>query len=119
VVDNISTKIIYDLSILPQGEVTPVVLIADGGTSGVLDPADESLAEREGVWIYLGVMDPADIMEVKQSYHLDKNAENEYQGDTSTFNIDMFAGQVEGAAVNPCLAPLVGTPAVGDEVTCP
>jgi predicted ribosomally synthesized peptide with SipW-like signal peptide len=120
VVNNISTKIIYDLSITPEGAPGPVVLIADTGTPGVLDLGDESLADRADIWIYLGVMQPLDVMEVSQSYHLVTAAGNEYQGDTSTFNINLFASQQEGAAIDPCgdpLNPLV-PPALGDELVC-
>ncbi len=121
VIDNISTHIIYDLSILPPGpSPTPVVLIADTGVPGELDITDDSLADRVDVWIYLGVMDPADVMVVTQSYHLVTSAGNEYQGDTSTFNIKLFASQVEGAAIDPCIDPLspLTPPVLGDELVC-
>ncbi|MDP3063967.1 MAG: TasA family protein [Chloroflexota bacterium] len=122
-VDDISTKIIYDLSFkLPKGAERPVVLIADVGTPGELDPdrGDWSLARRSGVWIYLGVMNPRDVMEVTQSYHLVTSAGNEYQGDTTTFDINLFAGQEEGAAIDPCgasLSPLLPL-VLGEERVC-
>ncbi|MDP3065025.1 MAG: TasA family protein [Chloroflexota bacterium] len=120
-VTNISTKIIYDLSILPPGpSPTPVVLIADTGVLGELEITDYSLADRVGLWIYLGVINPADTMVVTQSYHLVTSAGNEYQGDTSTFDIDLFASQVEGAAIDPCGDPLstLSPPVPGDQMAC-
>jgi hypothetical protein len=118
VIDDISEVIIYDLSIAPGGTPLPP-LIEDSGVPGVLDGTDQSLADRLDVWIYLGVMQPAGTMVVTQSYHLEAASYNEYQGDTSTFNIDMFASQVEGAAIDPCGSPLGIPPALGFELVCP
>jgi len=47
-------------------------------------------------WIYLGVLEPGQIIVIRQSYHLDKDVENWGQSDLVTFDMEFLAQQTVG-----------------------
>lgn len=49
--------------------------------------------------VYLGMLPAGWYMKVYQSYHMDENAGNEYQGDALTFDINLTANQLTGTAL--------------------
>ena len=52
-------------------------------------------------WMYLGVLEPAEQITVKQSYHLDSEVGNWGQSDKVTFDMDFVAQQIEGTLPPP------------------
>lgn len=62
----------------------------------ITEDEDQRLDDINTKWIYLGKLWPGQMLVVKQSYHLEGTAGNEYQGDSVTFDIEIFANQVTG-----------------------
>jgi predicted ribosomally synthesized peptide with SipW-like signal peptide len=58
-------------------------------------------------WIYLGVLQPEEIMIVVQSYHLDASVENWGQSDRVLFDIEYFGQQTEGDPQPPEPTPVL------------
>jgi len=99
--NNLSSVIWYDL----------YVEVYDGSNNllfwqTIYEDADmKSIAEIFGVMnevekgVYLGMIPAGGYMKVTQSYHMAPNAGNEYQGDTMTFDIAVYAEQLHGEAV--------------------
>lgn len=56
---------------------------------------DETLNGIQGDKLYLGHFQPDEEKKVSISFHLDINAGNEYQGDQSTFDINLYAVQLK------------------------
>ena len=81
-VDDIASLIDYDLVV--DGEV-------------IIDIEQKiKISDIDCFWIYLGKIEPNASMVVTQSYHLDKDAGNEYQGDSMGFLIELYAQQIRG-----------------------
>jgi predicted ribosomally synthesized peptide with SipW-like signal peptide len=49
--------------------------------------------------VYLGMIPANGYMKVKQSYHMNPDAGNKFQGDQMTFNIEVKAEQIKGTTV--------------------
>lgn len=58
-------------------------------------------------WIYLGILQPGEMMCVIQSYHLDKDVDNWGQSDKVTFDIEFLAQQIEGDPMPPQPTPVL------------
>ena len=108
---DIASLIIYDMHVL-------VLPPADGPFSQLLAPGpltndenkwwqmqfhddqgftmDNLFGDTEPQSVILGSIPPGGTMHVWQSYHLSPDAGNEYQGDCLSFDIALFAQQVEG-----------------------
>ena len=78
-INDISNWIMYDLVV---DDV--VIFYEDDGYT---------LGDIACMWMPLGTLQPGAIMHVKQSYHLDPETGNAYQGDIVTFDIELFAEQ--------------------------
>jgi len=86
-IDDISQVINYDLTV-------------DGVV--IIDETDDvQMADIDCCWIYLGVIQPGASMEVTQSYHMQGDTGNEYQGDVVEFTIELFAQQTVGCPPPP------------------
>ena len=59
------------------------------------------MGEIESLWVPLGRLNAGDTMTVKQSYHIQDDAGNEYQGDDMTFDIELYAEQLLGGGPGP------------------
>jgi hypothetical protein len=85
-VDNLDAVINYDL-------------VSAGGVecpgSGVVfvDEDSVTMEKVDCMWMPLGTVLPGQSLQVHQSYHIQPTAGNEYQGDTVTFSIDLWAEQ--------------------------
>jgi len=77
--NEISKEIHYDM------DVDGVTLIPEDW--GVM------VSDINSVWIPLGTLDVGESVTIKQSYHLDADAGNEFQGDVMTFNIELYGEQ--------------------------
>ena len=72
------------------------------GTSVIFEDADElTVADISSMWMPLGqILNPGDTMTVTQSYHMRADTGNWAQGDTMTFDIDLYAEQRLGNGPN-------------------
>jgi len=85
--DDIASVITYDL-------------IVDGVV--IIDETDDlQISDIDCCWIYLGIIQPGESMEVTQSYHMQGTAGNEYQGDSMGFLIELVAQQTVGCPPAP------------------
>ncbi len=94
--NNIHHWILYDLysEVISPG--------ADGGTDQWHQTQyveNVYIGQIESMWVPLGSIPPGGEMLVIQSYHLDYDTPNDYQGDTLTFDIMIHAQQMEGTTV--------------------
>lgn len=94
-VTDLENEIRYDLS----------VIVYDAGGAAVWNQTvyaiddDLTLAQvygTNGNQVYLGMIPAGYSMKVTQSYHMDEDADNRYQGDTMTYNINLTAEQLKG-----------------------
>jgi len=95
-VNNIQKWILYDL----YSEV--ILPIADGDSDQWHQTQfveNVTLADVMSLMVPLGSIPPGGQMRVIQSYHLDYDTPNKYQGDTLTFDIELYAQQMEGTTV--------------------
>ena len=91
--NNIDKVITYDM------EVDGTVLIdEDWGVT---------IRDIKSLWVPLGRIEPGEDILVRQSYHIQATAGNEYQGDKMTFDIDLYAEQLLGAGPGPTTHGLV------------
>ncbi|MBT3356082.1 hypothetical protein HOB25_00460 [bacterium] len=94
--NDLSSVIIYDLYVeVYDSSNTPIweqtlYLDSEGKT------LDDVYAGAKKV--FLGMIPANGYMQVRQSYHMNENAGNEYQGDQMTFNIELYAEQLHGEA---------------------
>jgi predicted ribosomally synthesized peptide with SipW-like signal peptide len=78
--DNLAQVINYDLKI--------------GSSDIFLDSDDVTVEDIDCMWMPIGqILYPGGTVTVHQSYHIVATAGNEYQGDTITFTIDLYAEQ--------------------------
>ncbi|MBD3366391.1 hypothetical protein GF360_03595 [candidate division WWE3 bacterium] len=95
--NNIGAVIRYDMSIDDE-----VLFDVDAGY--VLDEGPHQLAETtavEGLYMYLGRLEPGESMTVTQSYHMDPSVGNWAQGDIMTLDVEFYAQQTSGGATAP------------------
>jgi predicted ribosomally synthesized peptide with SipW-like signal peptide len=93
---NIQKWILYDL----YSEIT-YPLVGGGTDQWHQTEFDEnvSLADVRSVNVPLGSIPVDGKMKVIESYHLDYDTPNDYQGDTLSFTIEFYAVQLEGTTV--------------------
>lgn len=70
-------------------------MVVDGVTV-INEDWDVMLGEINDLWVPLRTLEPGESMSVTQTYSLDENAGNEYQGDEIIFNIVLYAEQLMG-----------------------
>lgn len=63
------------------------------------DEMGKTLANLNDMDVLLGMIPSGWYMKVQQSYHMDANAGNEYQGDTMSFDITLTAEQLKNTVV--------------------
>jgi len=93
-VDNIAEKITYDLVV--NGET---IISEDDGVK---------MSDVNCCWVYLGKIEPGEEMTVVQSYHMDADAGNEYQGDQVNFTVELYAQQIKGCPEPPAEECIIG-----------
>ena len=110
-IDDISTQIKFDLWI--DNDADPTDHDFDAGVDGIWGTADDGdtlLIHEDDGWtvatvannyIYLGVLEPGETMNVVQSFHLSGDAGNVYQGDECEFDEDYYAQQTVGGVSPP------------------
>lgn len=95
--DDLSSVIWYDLSVEVYdsngNKIWHQIIYTDDDKKSIDDIYGN---DKE---VYLGMIPAGGYMIVKQSYHLDPNAGNEYQGDKMTFNIQVRGEQLHEARV--------------------
>jgi len=77
--DDVDSVILYDLSV----DDTVIISEEDG----------LHMSDIECAWMPLGTLESDASMIVEQSYHMDADAGNQYQGDVLTFNIEIYGEQ--------------------------
>src|SRR4030043_594392 len=77
------------------------------GTVLIDDAWGVTIRDIKSLWVPLGKLEPGEEMTVRQSYHIKADAGNEYQGDTMTFDIDLYAEQLLGTGPGPTTHGLV------------
>lgn len=83
--DNLAEVINYDLTSYGAVEAGDGIIFIDEDVV--------TLEDIECMWMPLGTVLPGESLEVHQSYHIQAEAGNEYQGDAITFTIDLYAEQ--------------------------
>lgn len=91
-VDNLDAVINYDMTSLGA------VMEGDseyGSPDGVIfvDADEVTMGKVECLWMPVGTVMPGEVLDVHQSYHIQSDAGNEYQGDVVTFTIELYAEQ--------------------------
>jgi len=80
-----------------------VELFQPGGTTPVwhqmLYNNNATVADIKGKNLFLGMVPVGWSLKVTQSYHMDENAGNEYQGKSITFDITLTGEQLKGTAI--------------------
>lgn len=66
------------------------------GTPLIEEGWDIKFGDMEGVWVSLGTLQPGEKMTVIQTYQLDADAGNEFQGDEVVFDVELYAEQMMG-----------------------
>jgi predicted ribosomally synthesized peptide with SipW-like signal peptide len=66
-----------------------------------------TMNDIDAIWVPLGRIETGQSITVKQSYHMLPTAGNEYQGDTMTFDISIYAEQIGGTGPGPTTTGLV------------
>ncbi len=95
-IDDIDKWILYDLSVkVPEVGGDPE---SSGWWQTIYDE-NVTVADITSKMIFLGMIPPGGSMEVTQSYHLSPDTGNAYQGDTMTFDIEIYAEQLKGELV--------------------
>ena len=113
--DNLAEVVWYDLVIAMTAAGEPGTTVADfdtwTGIPGAADPGDNdeviipqgyvTLEEMECYWFGPFPLGPSEVLVIAQSYHIDAEAGNEYQGDTCTFTVEFYAEQLGGPGPPP------------------
>lgn len=61
-----------------------------------IDPAwDVKMSDVDTLWVPLGRLDPGESIMVRQTYALDEDAGNKYQGDELVFDVTYYAEQLD------------------------
>jgi len=78
------------------------------GSTVLIDSAwNITMGAVDSVWVPLGQLAKDQEMTVTQSYHMMPTAGNEYQGDTMTFDMSIYAEQLGGTGPGPTTTGLV------------
>jgi len=80
-INNLDSQISYDMTV--------------GGVNTIPAIWGVKLADVDSLWIPLGKVVAGDSVDVTQVYKLLEETGNEYQGDTLTFDIDLYAEQMD------------------------
>ena len=106
--DNIAPYVLYDMSV---GVYTSESAIPDEADEALNDgtviidendniylggPADVRARDK---YFKLGLLAPGEYMLIRQSYRLDRDVTNWAQGDTLTFDVELYGAQVDAAGV--------------------
>jgi len=91
--DKISEAILYDLYVKVSNSQGKLIWWQ------AIYTEDVTVAQIACKDIYLGMIPAGGWMEVKQSYHMNKDTTNWAQGDIMTFSIEVKAEQIQGNAV--------------------
>jgi len=86
-----------------EGTYLPSVItysMTVGSTDMIKSSWDVKMSDVKDLWIPLGPIAAGDTLTVKQSYHFDEATENWAQGDKLSFNISLYAEQVDGIGPN-------------------
>lgn len=92
----IARVVLYDLVVRvydDQGEIWWQTIYDEDVTVG--DVKNNKISDKG---MYLGMIPAGGYMEVEQSYHMDPDTGNWAQGDSMTFNIEIYAEQLHGVA---------------------
>ena len=100
-IDNISSVVKYDMSVWVYDVDPKINPTADPIWWQVIytDKMGKTLANLNNINVLLGMIPSGWYMKVQQSYHMDKDAGNEYQGDTMNFDITLTAEQLKNTVV--------------------
>jgi predicted ribosomally synthesized peptide with SipW-like signal peptide len=88
---DIDTVILYDLSVF-----VPIAGNPDGGWWQTIYYENTVISTIKDKSIFLGMIPAGGTMKVTQSYHMKADVTNWAQGDTMTFNIEIYAEQLKG-----------------------
>ena len=105
--DNLAPVTDYQMTILTTDTIT------HNGELRTIIGADPlvTLTNVKDQYVLLGVLYPQGTMLVTQTYHLDSDAGNEYQGDKLTFDVTLYGEQIVGSGdMNPPGAIFTPTP---------
>lgn len=91
-VDNLDAVINYDLISIGAVMEGDVDYGEPDGTIFV-DADIVTMEDIDCMWMPIGTVLPGESLEVHQSYHIQSEAGNEYQGDVITFTIELYAEQ--------------------------
>jgi len=91
-IDNIDTVINYDMRVDVYDKDNILIWWQ------TIYNEEKTLAQLKDQPLYLGMIPAFGYMIVTQSYHMQPTAGNEYQGDQLTFDIRVYAEQLEGTA---------------------
>ncbi|MFA5933124.1 MAG: TasA family protein [Microgenomates group bacterium] len=89
--NDLSKVMIYSMTVTPEGG-SPIVVLPES--------LGKTMANVEDLWFPLGTIEPGQTLTVTQSYKMSPDAGNQYQGDTLTFDIKLFAEQRLGLGVD-------------------
>lgn len=100
-INNISSVVRYDMSVWVYDEDPGVNPQAQPKWWQVIytDGMGKTLKNLDGVNVLLGMIPEGWYMKVQQSYHMDSEANNEYQGDSMSFDITLTAEQLKNTVV--------------------
>lgn len=84
---DLSKVMLYSMTVTPEGG-SPIVVIPES--------AGTKMSDVNSLWFPLGKIDPSKTLTVTQTYQLDPEADNRYQGYKLSFDITLFAEQKMG-----------------------
>ena len=94
---DIDTVITYDLYVEIYNETGALV-----DSYVIIDAEDDvKISDVDGYYIYLGDLPAGYSMYVNQSYHMQPDVTNWAQGDTMSFDIELYAEQLGGPGPSP------------------
>jgi spore coat-associated protein N len=93
---DLKDQIVYDLSVKVYGPSTDPnpIWFQTIYTAADLKTLADVYGSTDGHGVLLGMIPAGGHMDVVQSYHMKEAAGNEYQGETMTFNMDLYAEQL-------------------------
>ncbi len=85
--NDLSKVVVYSMTVTPQ----------DGSAVAVIPESwGKTLADVGSLWVPLGAVEPGKTLAIKQTYRLKTDAGNQYQGDTMTYSVNLYAEQKDG-----------------------
>jgi len=86
-INDLDSQIHYDMTV--------------GGVNIIPMVWDVMMSDIDDLWIPMGKLEPDQSIEVVQVYRLDEETGNEYQGDILTFDINLYAEQLNAPGPQP------------------